>query len=337
MKRAGQQAAAFCRAPDPKLSGALLHGPDEGAVALRRRELIDALPPRDPALFIRLDPSVIRRDPAALDDALRARSFFDGRGLVLVEGATDTLAGVLSPLMSGMTPEDAFLVVTSGPLGAKSALRRLFETSNMLISLGIYPTVLAPAEIAARLKTLGAEALPSATAEAELAAIAGRMDTAGFDRFLETLALYSIGHDQAIEADDIRALAPGGFDAELDILVAMVADGRPSAIGPMLRQLVAAGATPVGMVLALQRHFRQLLLAASAGSNPEAGLSRIKPPLWGARRDAARAQLARWPRHKLEMAARLLFNTDARIRSADHAPALALVERCALRLAMMAG
>jgi hypothetical protein len=32
----------------------------------------------------------------------------------------------------------------------------------------------------------------------------------------------------------------------------------------------------------------------------------------------------------------MLYETDARIRSAERAPALALLERCAFRLAMMA-
>jgi DNA polymerase III subunit delta len=77
----------------------------------------------------------------------------------------------------------------------------------------------------------------------------------------------------------------------------------------------------------LQRHFRQLLIAAGASG---------RAPLWGARRDVVTAQSRRWRRDRLEMAARMLYEADARVRSAERVPAMALVERCALRLAMMA-
>ena len=337
MKLAGAQAAAFCRSPDPALAGALLHGTDEGMVATRRRQLVDALLDGDPMRLERLDPATVRRDPAALDAALRARGFFGGRGVVLVEGATDALAAVLEPPLSSAAPEDAFLLVTSGPLPAKSSLRRVFEGSKSLMGLHISEDLPAPAEIASRLSSLGAAAGFSDGAGDLLASLAAGMDAASFDRLLETVATYALGANRPLEAEDVAALAPSGLDAELDAFVAAVAGGRPEAIGPILRRVMAAGATPVGLLLGLQRHFRQLLLAASAEGGPEAGLGRIRPPLWGARRDTMRAELSRWRRDRLEAAARLLFEADARVRSADRVPALALVERCALRLAMMAG
>jgi DNA polymerase-3 subunit delta len=95
----------------------------------------------------------------------------------------------------------------------------------------------------------------------------------------------------------------------------------------LLRRVVASGASAVTLLLGLQRHFRQMLIAESAG--PQA-------PLWGARREAIRAQLGRWRRDRLELATRMLYETDSRVRSAERVPALALVERCALRLALMA-
>ena len=137
MKLSGVQAAAFCRSPDPALAGALLHGDDEGAVAACRRELVQTLlgGGADAMQIERLDAGAVRRDPAALDAALRARGFFGGRGVVLVEGATDTLAAALEPVLTGAEPGDAFLVVTAGSLPGKSSLRRLFEADKLLISL----------------------------------------------------------------------------------------------------------------------------------------------------------------------------------------------------------
>ena len=170
-----------------------------------------------------------------------------------------------------------------------------------------------------------------------LVSLASEMDAAAFDRLLETLATYSLGTTRPLDADDIAALAPSGLDAELDAFVAAVAGGRADAIGPLLRRVTAAGTTPVSLLIALQRHFRQLLVAASSEGGPEEGLGRLRPPPWGTRREAMRAQLGAWRRDRLEVAARLLFEADGRVRSADRVPAMSLVERCALRLALMAG
>ncbi len=343
MKLSGRQAAAFCRSPDRGLAGALLYGPDEGAVAESRRALVEALlgADADPMQLSRMDAAAVRRDPAALDAALRARGFFAdpgaGRSVVLVEGATDTLVGALEPVLGEAAPEDAFVVVTAGALAGRSALRRLFEASKRLFSLGIYPEPLDAGEIGSRLGELGVTAGLSDGAKDALVSLAAGMDAAGFERYLETLASYALGANQPLQAADVAALAPSGLDAELDAFVAAVADGRAGAIGPLIRRVTASGATPVSLLLGLQRHFRQLLIAASADGGPDAGLGRVRPPLWGPRRDAMRAQVAAWRRDRLELAGRLLFEADGRIRSAERVPALALVERCALRLAMMAG
>ena len=99
----------------------------------------------------------------------------------------------------------------------------------------------------------------------------------------------------------------------------------------MLRRLRAGGATPVGLVLALQRHFRTLLTAASG----ERGLARLRPPVWGQRRDALLRQLRGWRPERLEQACHLLLETDARLRSSGAPPEFAVLERTALRLAIM--
>ncbi len=330
MKRGAGETAAFCRAPDLALCGALLHGQDEGLVAMRRRELVEAVlgPGADPLRLTRLDAPAVRRDAAGLDTALRARGFFAGRALVLVDGATEAVADAVGQVLESVTPEDAFLVVTAGVLPARSSLRRLFEQAPHVAALPVAEEALGPQEIEARLGALGLRSGLEEEALARLATLATALDRACFDRLLETVAVYSLGAAGPLRADEIAFLAPSGLDAELDAFVDAVADGRPESVGPTLRRVVAAGASAVNLLLGLQRHFRQLMVADAAGGG--------RAPLWGARREVVRTQLRRWRRDRLELAARMLFETDARIRSAERAPAMALVERCALRLAMMA-
>ena len=149
MKLAGARAAAFCARPDAsaigELTGALLHGPDPGLLALRRRELVDFATEGDDLRLTRLEPGVALKTPAEIDAALRARGFFPGRRVVLIEGARDTLAGPLKAILAGIGPggvsQDALLIITAEGLTARSALRKLFEGSpgenGRLASLGL--------------------------------------------------------------------------------------------------------------------------------------------------------------------------------------------------------
>jgi DNA polymerase-3 subunit delta len=321
------EAARFCHTPELGLNGALLHGPDEGLVAARRRTLVDAVlgAKADPLRLTRLETSAVRRDPGALESALRARGFFAGRAVVLVEGATDAVASALARGLEGATTEDAYLIATAGALSARSGLRRLFEDARHLAALPVAAEALGIDEIASRLNALGMRSGLEDGAKGRLLALASAMDRACFDRMLEGVALYSLDADHALRAEEIALLAPSGLDAELDAFVDAVAEGRAERVGPTLRRVVAAGANAVAVLLGLQRHFRQLMVAQAAGG---------RTPSW--QRDALRGQVRRWRRDRLELALRMLYATDARVRSAERVPALALVERCALRLAMLA-
>lgn len=336
MKLSGKGAGRFLEAPDPGLAGALLHGRDESVVASRQRILIEALLGDDRSGVERLDPAAVRRDPETLVTSLRSRSFFDSRRVVLIERATDTVAPIIESALADTSSDDAFLLVTSRFLGAKSPLRRLFEQKANLASVIISADPPGRAEIVNRLEASGCRAGLTDEAHERLFSIAAEMDVSAFESFLDTLAIYSLDLEHPITPDDISALAPGSGELELDIFITAVANGHAEQIGPLLRRIMASGVTAVGLVLALQRHFRQLLLAAGVDGGPEAGLGRIRPPLWGARRDAMRAQLQRWRIERIEMAIRLLFDVDSRLRSEEQVPDLALVERCALRLALMA-
>ena len=330
MKLGPGDTARFCRSPDLALTGALLHGSDEGLVAARRRELVASVlgGEPDPLRLTRLDGSAVRRDPATLDTAMRTRGFFAGRAVVLVESATDALAPVLGEVLAGATAQDAFLVVSAGALGGRSELRRLFQTARHLIALEVPTAALSADEVETRLHELGLRAGLEEDAKRLLTAVGASLDRSCLDQLLETVATYSLNATAPLRADEIGLLSPIGLEAELDAFVDAVAAGRPEEVGPALRRVVAAGASAVTLLLGLERHFRGLMVAASGGGG--------RMPLWGARRDAAMHQLRAWRLARLELAARTLNETDARVRSVERVPALALVERCALRLAMMA-
>lgn len=336
MKLTGRDAAAFCAKPDTACLGVLLHGPDAGQVLDQRRRLVAAVMggDPDPLRITELDVAEARRDPGAVDAALRAQGFFPGRRLVLIAGGTDGLAKSLTAVMDDVTPEDAMLIVTAEALPARSSLRKAFEGGRGLMALHFFADAMDGPAIDAALAEAGLAQGVTQDARLALTELAQSMDHGSFLQFLTLLALYGAEASEPLAEADVLALAPRGLDGDLDQFVHAVAGGQAQALGGLLRRMQASGATPVSTVLAMQRHFRLLLRAASAGSG-EAALGAIRPPLWGTRRAAVARQLRQWSLPRLEQAARLIFEADGKIRSAAKHPDWAVVERCALRLAIM--
>lgn len=336
MKLGGARAAAFCARPDGGAVGALLYGPDSGLVALRRRELVQALTEGDDLRLTRLDAAAVLRAPAELDAALRARGFFPGRRVVLVEGAGDALARPLAAMLREIRPEDAFLLVTAGSLASRSALRKLFETGERLVALAFYPAPPDAAELEALLEAAGLAGALTPEALADLARAAQEMDRGALMQLIETIATYALDREAPLDAAELRPLLPEAVEGELDRLVAAVAEGRAGTVGPLMRRLGASGVGPVSILIAAGRHFRLLLGLDAAPDGVGAALGRVKPPVYGPRRDALAAQVRRWDRRRIEAGLRMLFETDRRLRSPGERPDRALVERCLVRLAIMA-
>jgi DNA polymerase-3 subunit delta len=66
-----------------------------------------------------------------------------------------------------------------------------------------------------------------------------------------------------------------------------------------------------------------------------AGIARMRPPVFGPRRDRLQRQAQGWGRERLEEALSLIVDTDLALRSSSRAPGYAGVERAFIRLAMM--
>jgi DNA polymerase-3 subunit delta len=94
----------------------------------------------------------------------------------------------------------------------------------------------------------------------------------------------------------------------------------------------------VALCIGAMRHFRTLYAVASHPGGPGEGIGRLRPPVFGPRRDRILRQAQGWGAAKLQDALTLLTDTDLQLRSAGRtAPDMALVERTLIRLAMMAG
>lgn len=336
MKLAASRARAFCARPDTAKCGALIYGTDASLVALARQELVRALTAGDDLRLTRLDPTQAARDPAGIDAALRARGFFGERPVVLIEGAGEAMARPLADILPQIRTDDAFLLLSAGSLPARSALRKLFEADDRLVALAFHGGPLERNELEDMLSDAGLTARLSPDAIADLAAAAEAMDRGALVQALEKIAVYTLDRETELDASDLRSLLPEAVETDLDRLLFAVAAGRVEQVGPLITRLSASGLAPVTMLISLVRHFRILLGLATAPDGTDRALSRLRPPVYGPRRDALAAQARAWNAAQLESAMRLLFQTDRQLRSPGSRPDRAILERCLIRLAMMA-
>jgi DNA polymerase-3 subunit delta len=100
-----------------------------------------------------------------------------------------------------------------------------------------------------------------------------------------------------------------------------------------MRRLQGQGINPVTLCIGAIRHFRALHIAASDPSGVSSGI--MKARIFGPRRAAMERQASHWGMYSLEQAIALLVETDLSLRSTSKAPAMAVMERALIRLAMM--
>ncbi len=337
MKLNARDAARFFTKPDTSKAGVLLFGPDAMRIALKRQDIVAALVGPDGESEMRLtrmNGADLRKDPARLQDALKAQGFFPGPRVVLVEEATDTLTKTFAAALEDWQPGDAMMVVTAGQLNARSKLRKMFEGSGSCVAIGIYTDPPGREEIQATLAKSGiTEIAPAAMTDLE--ALARELDPGDFRQTVEKLALYKIGDDTPVSPADVLACAPATSEAALDDAVNMAAEGNAAAIVPHMHRLAAQGVNPTTLCIGATRHFKQLHAAATSDQGPEAALTRARPPVFGPRRDRMIRQARTWGGPRLEAVLQVLTDTDLALRSSRPVPAMAMMERAFIRIAMM--
>jgi DNA polymerase-3 subunit delta len=339
MKLSGRDAPGYFAKPEAQRTGLLIYGPDGMRVALKRQEVIAALigPQGEEEMRLtRIPAADLRKDPAMLLDAIKAQGFFPGPRVAFVEDATDALAPVIVPAVEDWREGDAQVVVTAGQLKATSKLRKCFEGHPNAYAAAIYDDPPSREEIEATLAKSGLRDIGN-DAMRDLTALARELDPGDFRQTMEKLGLYKLGEAEPLTPEDIAACAPSSTEAELDDILNIVAEARPGEIGPVMKRLRAQGVQPVGLCITATRHFRTLYTAASDPGGAAQGIGRLRPPVFGPRRDRMLRQAQNWGAPKLQDALSLLTETDLQLRSAgQHAPEMALVERALIRLAMMA-
>lgn len=337
MKLTGAAASRYFARPEPDRAGLLIYGVDAMRVALKRQEVIAALvgPQGESEMRLtRIPASDLRKDPALVQDALKAQGFFPGPRVAFVEEANDTLAPNLMEALAEWRAGDATLVVTAGNLTKASALKKLFEDHPNAYAAGIYDDPPTREEIEATLTKAGLRDIGSG-AMTDLLALARELDPGDFRQTIEKISLYKYGDTSPLTPEDVANCAPQTIEAEVDDVLHAVAEAQAARVGPLIRRLEGQGVNPVTLCIGALRHFRALHSAASDPGGPAAGIARMRPPIFGPRRDRMLKQAQGWGMRKLEQALEVLIDTDLTLRSTSRAPTMAVMERALIRLAML--
>ncbi|MEO1637978.1 MAG: DNA polymerase III subunit delta [Pseudomonadota bacterium] len=338
MKMTGAAAQTYLRKPDSGHTALLIFGADPMRVAEKRQQAIRALVGEngeEEMRLTRINAAELRKDPALLMDAIKAQGFFPGHRVAFVEDATDGLAKVIGTAMADWQAGDAQVVITAGQLTAKSALRKVVEGHANAVAIGLYDDPPTRDDVERALTDAGL-ALAEPDVMNMLMELASSLEPGDFRQTLEKVALYKRDDPEPLSVADVMACAPQSAEVDVDDLLDVVTGGQADRLGPLLRNLAAQGVTPVTLCIGATRHFRRLHAVAADPGGPASGVGRLRPPVFGPRRDKLVRQASHWGRDRLERALTALTDTDLQLRSAQSAPPEALMERTLIRLAMMA-
>ena len=335
MKLSGVEASRYLARPDPGRAGLLIYGADPMRVALKRAEAIVALigaQGEAEMRLIRMSGADLRRDGARLMDAVKAVGFFPGPCVAFVEEATDGVTETIALALKAWKPGDATIVISAGNLTAKSALKTLIEKHPAAVCIGLYDDPPSREEVEALLVKAGLKAVDPA-AMTEVLTLSRGLDPGDFRQTLEKIGLYKFGDATPLTVTEVAGLAPGTVDTDVLDVVAAAVDGRAVDLGLLMRRIEAQGVAAVTLCIQTLRYVRALHVAASDPGGVAAGMARSFG--FGPRRPAMQAQAQKWGGRALEQALALLVETDLTLRSTSRAPAMAVMERALIRIAMM--
>ncbi len=325
---------AFCRAPDPAVKIALVHGADEGRVREIATNLVKAVAGSldDPFRVSRLSEDRLAADPALLSDEALAMSMTGGRRAVWVSQCGSGFQRAAEIYLE--TPGgDSLVVGEAGALPKTSKLRQLLEKSPKATVIACYEDT--PED----LRRIAVEAARREGLAFNDDALALLVDLIGADRAasrgeIEKLLLYCHGTGR-IGAEDVLAICADASAASLDELIDAVLDGDAAGAMGSLDGLTGAGLPPTVVLGSVHSHVLRLLgfrLDIDGGRDRESVLRSARPPIFFQRLSRVGRQVGLWDRESLFSAARTV---SLAVDQTRQFPALetALAERALLALA----
>lgn len=337
----GRAIDAFFSDKGKGANGVLIYGPDEGLARERSDALAKAVAGdlKDAFTFIDLTDGDLSSDPAKLSDELTSLSLMGGDRAVRVrvagEAAPAAVKDAVEAIEAGTLKPAAFLIVDGRDLSKRSSLRKLFEGAKTFAAAPCY------VEGSRGARDLAQRLLKEAGVAIDAAALDLLSDALGDDRRLtrneiEKLILYASDGgegDKTVALDDVRAVVSGAGEMALDALIDAACEGRPDILERELAKSNAGG-SPLGLLRMTIRRFDRLHAVGAAvrsGANLSEAMSRLRPPVFFAQKDAFARQARLWPEPAARAALDMLLQAEIAAKRTG-APQRLLTERALMSL-----
>ena len=123
------------------LSLILLYGVDDFEIIEKRDEatqLICGSAGREEMRVNRISESNLLKDAGSLAERVKTISFFPGKQVLIIEGATDKLSKILIASLKNWVRGDTVIILTASSLKSTSSLRKMVESHSSCICSAIY-------------------------------------------------------------------------------------------------------------------------------------------------------------------------------------------------------
>lgn len=344
----GRAVKSFLAARDKNIAAILVYGPDAGLARERALMLASQVVPdlKDPFNALELSDADLKDEPGRLADEIAALSFMGGERAIRLRTGGETAAKAAETLLTGLdsghVKPNGVVIIEAGDLSPRSALRKAFEKAKRGAALPCYAD--GPADVRALAQEAAAAEDLRFDADALdlLVSILGEdhgISRAEVDKLILFKGPASLRAGPAtITLEDIRASLVDGLGDAMDDTANAAADGAPARLAAALHKAASAGASPIGLLRALQRQFARLKNAQDlmdAGESPASAMKKLRPPVFFAEERAFENRLYKWRGPKLDRALRMLIDAELDAKTTG-APQREIVERAALALAVMA-
>jgi DNA polymerase-3 subunit delta len=313
------QVARLIEAPPNAVHGYLLYGSDPGQISERVSSLAKRLSELSTPAgeIIRLHDQDLAQFPGRLLTEVQTLPMFGGRKVVCVKAGQHLGNDQLEELFSGQPPASS-VIIDGGNLKTGSKLRVFFEQHGALAALPCYGFDAADVAkyIQRELLESGLEIAPEALRQLQ--------DSLGGDQTLaraevEKLRLYA-AQERKVTLEHVEAIVGDAAAMATDDVIAAAFAGNGEALYRQFDRLLASGAAPQSLLIALGSHlFRlhQVRAALDGGEGIETAMRRLKPPVFFKQEDTFKSQCRAWAPERLAAALAMVQETlrQARLRS----------------------
>ena len=290
----------------------LLHGPDRGLVRERSETIIKNIlgSPVDPFQLAEIPAENLRKNPENLAQEAATLPLTGNNKVIRVTDAGDKDHKTFRDFLSRGDP-NSLVIVLAGELRGTSSLKRLFENTTNLASIGCYP------DEAHDIRRLVREFCERHNIRLTSEALEYLALHLGSDRMvtrqeLEKLVVYLGPAEEITEADAMAVIGDSAAHS-LNVFAMLMADGDQQQLMRTWASLRLEGISPIQMLRATLRHFQrlhQVVTNVAGGGSPSACIKALRPPVHFSVRNSFERQVRAWPTDKLSRAMSILAEAE---------------------------